>query len=93
MTHGLQLFDQSGNITFDSRSVVGGVVVDILTYAGATTAVRNYPAFAGRTMQIIMVTPWFNGGDPGVAIDTSPGYPRLLVSTTNASRRFMLVVF
>lgn len=73
MTFGLQLFNASGQVSFDSRYAQGGVIADQVTRAaGSGTEVRTYPAFAGRTAIVKA-----GGYDAPGAVDYALGYPRV----------------
>lgn len=78
--------------TWNSDSVGGGVVATVRSYGPGNTDTLVFPAFAGRTATIVNLLQWPAPGDPGVALDYGPGYPRVTVSTAGAARRFAVVI-
>lgn len=90
---GLQVFNDAGSVVWDSTKVAGGVIATIATYAAAQTGVLTFPQFAGRSAQIVPDRIWFFGADATVVADTALGYPRVTVTASTASRRFMVVVY
>lgn len=93
MAYGLQLFNSSGVLTWDSSTVVGGVLADVRTYAASGTATLLYPAFAGNYVRIIHLLVWNEAGTAGVVADTALGYPRVTVSAASTTRKFALEVY
>lgn len=90
MAYGIQVFDASGALSWDSTTVVGGVVADYREYLAGTSGVLLYPDFAGRTVFLI---PVLDSTTATVTVDTGLGYPRVTIVTATFARRFMLVVF
>ena len=54
MSTGLQLFNQSGALTFDSTRY-GGVFVDYRVVTQGTSGSVSFPLFNGRTMFLMIV--------------------------------------
>lgn len=73
MTQGLQVFNASGVLTFDSNLAVGGVCLGFYTVA-AGGSVWSFPDFAGCTGLFLMAGAGF--GPYVGTVDTSLGYPR-----------------
>lgn len=73
----MQLFNASGGLMWDSRTVGGGVVADVLHVASGATPVRTYPDFAGNTCRVFAMD---LGGFEGSVVDTALGYPRVTVA-------------
>jgi hypothetical protein len=90
MPAGLQIRNAAGVLVFDSTTAVGGVFLDFKTYPGASTEVLTFPDFAGATPSIIHTGR--GGTDPNVTVDTTLGYPRVTVGTSNTDRTFAVMV-
>lgn len=68
MSYGLQVFDASGALTFDSTVAAGGVALGFVTPVSGTLSF-SYPDFIGYT---------------GVVLNATGGVPALLVTVDNA---------
>lgn len=89
MTFGLQSFDASGALIFDSSTAAGGVVIDYREFSPTDTGTFTYSAYAGLTPILISL------GSPQdtIVLDTSLGYPRVTVAAGGSDRRFALAVY
>lgn len=88
----LTIYDTSGNPVWDTDSVAGGIIADVKTFDGASTATLTYPTYAGRQVVIIPVMSWSSASASNVTADTTLGYPRVVVGTAGATRRFAVMV-
>ena len=80
MSHGLQFFSSTGQLTFDSRDAVGGVVADVVSMAaGGGNLTKSYPDFPGRSA--IVKAGAFDV--PG-SVDYALGYPRVTFASAAA---------
>ena len=78
-THGLLVRNADGQVTFDSRQVVGGCLVDVVQGSSGASVVRSYPAYPGRSARVLEL----DGLAPtGVTVDTDLGYPRITIGPT-----------
>lgn len=93
MAYGIQLFNDSGTIMWDSTTAPGGVIADILTYGASNSDTKTYPVFAGRGVLLVSVAEWANSDVPGVTADVALGYPRVSIATSSQTRKFLVVVF
>lgn len=89
MSYGLQAFDASGALMWDSSTVNGGVSIDYQEVASAATGTFTYPALAGRTP---FITTIFDAPTGSIVVDTALGYPRVTVSAVSFLRRFIVWV-
>lgn len=92
---GLQIFDPNDGVTvvWDSDTVGGGVFADVRAYSAGETATLTYPAYAGRSVEIVPILSWNQSGAYGVTTDTALGYPRVTVSAASGgTRRFIVMV-
>lgn len=91
MSYGVQTFDSSGALQFDSTTTLGGgVVADLRQYAaGAGGEVVDYPQWAGLTPLLLDC----GGSDGFVTLTTSPGYPRVTVTSPSGPMTFAVAVF
>lgn len=90
MTFGVQVFDASSTLVWDSTTVVGGIPADVRFYAaGASGATLSYPQFAGMSAFIL------DGSQATafVSLDTSAGYPVVTVSSPSVDMVFLLMVY
>jgi hypothetical protein len=79
-TVGIQAFDGSGALLFDSRTAVGGVGGDYREYAaGFSGETISYPQWAGYSAILLL--------------DMSPGYPVVTVGGSSSARTFSLLVY
>lgn len=84
-TIGIQVFDSTGTLQWDSRTAVGGVVGDYQPYTSGD--IFSYPQWAGLSAMLIDC-----GNDEGViSVSVSSGYP--VVTATSGSGSFALVVW
>lgn len=93
MTACMVLRNAANQVTWDSRTVLGGVLADVRTFAAGATAVITYPAFPGRSARVIPLRVWAEAGAPGVTVDTALGYPRVSVAAGSTERRFAVEVY
>ena len=92
----LIIYDTDGTTeVWNSDTVSGGVIATIKAYAPTGTDTLTFPAFAGRSAQIVnLLTSVTAGkGNQNVTLDFALGYPRVTVSASSASRKFALVVY
>jgi hypothetical protein len=88
MGQGLQVFNASGGLTFDSENVSGGMCVGIVLIP-VGGAVYTFPSFAGRTA-FAMAADGYKGLQWTVDY---PGYPRLnFQAQSRATRVAMFVI-
>lgn len=93
MSFGVQIWNSAGVSVYDSSAAVGGVIADVKTYAAGATATLTYPAYPGRSVEII---PLISGNDTAnynVTTDTTLGYPRVTVASSGAIRKFAVEVY
>lgn len=94
MSFGVQVFDTAGTLVWDSRTVAGAVVADILSYSSGGSGTHTYPDFAGRSVDVIHLTWSGHGGQgAGITTDTSLGYPRVTVASRTFPRNFIVIVY
>ena len=86
MPAGLQIFDASGNLRFDSTTAKGGVFVDSAVFAPGASGLLSFPDYVGATA--ILVDQGRTTDDPGITVDTSLGYPRISVPARDEQRSF-----
>ena len=89
---GMQLFkDDGATVMWDSRTVVGGVVADVISLSASGAGTFTYPIFAGRG---VMVVNGYGGSTlDTVTTDTSLGYPRVVISNGLAPRKYIVVIY
>lgn len=88
MSHGLQVLDAAGHVTWDSNTSVGGVLVDMLQASTSTAVVRTYPAFAGRSARVLQAD---GTDDMSATVDTALGFPRVTIPVTGGWQAFYAV--
>lgn len=94
MSFGVQIWDGSGNLVYDSSVAVGGIIADVRVFpAGSAGAVLTYPVYLGRAVEIIPLTADSSSSSYGVVADTDLGYPRVTVSSFGGDRRFAVEVY
>lgn len=89
MTFGVQTFDASGGLVWDSSVAVGGIVADSRQVASGVSTTFTYPAYAGRTPFLIGL---LDTTPASITVDTTLGYPRVSVASAGIARRFILAV-
>jgi hypothetical protein len=91
----LIIYDNSGGEVWNSDTVSGGVIATIKSYASTSTDTLTFPAFAGRSAQIVNLLTYVTAGkgSQNVTLDFALGYPRVTVATSSAARKFALVVY
>lgn len=90
MSVGVQSFDSSGALQWDSRTAVGGLFGDYRTYAsGASGETINYTQWAGFAAMLIDC----GGAHEFVSLDTSGSYPVVTVTTPVGDIAFGLLVY
>jgi hypothetical protein len=90
MTYGVQTFNSSGALIWDSNTAGSGVIADVKTVAGDVSATFTYPDFTGRSCGVIVLDGF---GDNGVSSDTALGYPRVTVPSYPNPRTILVAVF
>ena len=86
-TVGVQQFDASGTVTFDSRTAVGGVVGDFREYAaGFSGETVSYPQWAGYSAMLLRY-------GSSITLSVSGGYPVVTVSSDANARSYVLLVY
>lgn len=96
MSFGIQIFDTSGALVWDSTTVTDGCVIDVLTVSPGSTPTFEYPSLAGRSVSTQPIqgqtlgTLSTDGGDFGVTSDTSLGYPRVVCASSPVTRTFLV---
>lgn len=89
MSYGLQVFDSSSVLTFDSNDAIAGVPLGLFAVAaGAGSTTYTYPSLAGRTIKAVG---YEVGGSPNVTIDYALGYPRAIVAGSDIAQTVLLV--
>lgn len=89
----LQIFRSNGTLAWDSRSAPGGVLVKAKTYAAGESETLTFPDYAGATPVVVVSA--FSGvkaATTGVSVDTSLGYPRVIVSSATSTRLLFVAV-
>lgn len=74
MTQGLQVFNGSGGVTFDSNNATGGVCLGFYTVPAAG-AVWTFPSMAGATGGLALLA-GAGSGAFDYTVDIALGYPR-----------------
>lgn len=90
MPAGLQIYDSSGNLRFDSTTAKGGVFVDSMIFAPGSSGVLTFPDFAGATPLVMDQSRTLQ--DPEITVDTLLGYPRVTVPVKSEERSFLVVM-
>jgi hypothetical protein len=89
MSYGLQVFDASGSLAFDSRTAAGGVCLGIFTVP-ASGGVFTFPEM-GSGLQGYCIN--FQGKSiQGMQFDNNLGYPRFTFPNLNWPRYVALFV-
>lgn len=88
MTFGIRTWDATGALVWDSLTVGSGVVADVRSVDADASATFTYPAFAGHTFSVIVITGF---GDVGITVDNALGYPRVNVPAYFAPRKLLMV--
>lgn len=94
MAYGIQLFDDTGSLMWDSSTTGGGVIADSVVVPANTTVSRAYPQFPGTTLEIIAMTILgylYDDNNPAI-IDYSQGYPSITFPVNITTLTFTLVV-
>ena len=91
--YGMQFFRDNGTVRWDSRTVLGGIVTDVLRYESGQSGSKSYPAFPGRTVKVVHLIGYTFTGDSGVVTSTSAGYPVVSVASAGGVRQFLVVIF
>jgi hypothetical protein len=88
VSYGLQIYNASGGLVYDSTTAPAGVVANVLTVAASSAPTYTFPAFAGYTLRLV----YTNGGAGlwGYTVDYALGYPRVVFSSAGGSREFLL---
>lgn len=89
MPSGIQVWDASGNLTFDSNDAAGGCVADIVA-STTSSQVKNYSIFAGRSAFVVLLKGYVTGS---VTISYGSGYPSITFPATGAAGDAEWVVF
>ena len=90
MSFGVQTFDSSGVLQFDSLTAVGGVFGDFQKFAaGQSGTTFSYPQWAGLSAYLVDC----GNAAPYISLSTSAGYPVVTVTTPATAMSFALVVF
>lgn len=71
MPVGLQVFSAGGALVFDTTAVEGGCVIDIVT-STASSQVKNYTAFPGKSVFLLLVSGY---AFTTATISYASGYP------------------
>lgn len=97
MAYGMQVFDSSGALVWDSSTVLGGCAIDYREIPVSTAVTYEYPAHAGRSVALqavdgdnFQLLPTGTAGTYGVTVDTTLGYPRVTVASASFVRRFIV---
>ena len=91
----MQVYNASGVLVFDTETALGGQIVDMPTVAALATQTFFYPAFAGRSMDVLLIGSAFgySGDDIGAPVDYALGYPRVIVAGQNWLRTFLVLAY
>lgn len=81
MPYGLQIFDASGNLTFDSTQAAGGVCLGQFAVARGQTNTFTFPDF-GAGHQGFVVDDMSGSAGP-YTYDEALGYPRFTFDSNN----------
>jgi hypothetical protein len=76
VTYGLKVWDQTGQLTFDSTQAQAGCLVEVLQVYFSSLVVRNYPDFAGHTVSVVNLVGESNM-TAYITIDYAQGFPRV----------------
>lgn len=90
MPAGLQIYDSSGNLRFDSTTAKGGVFIDSMVFAPGSSGVLTFPDYAGATPLVIDQSRTLQ--DPEITTDITLGYPRITVPAKAEERAFLVVM-
>lgn len=92
MTFGLQLWDASGNLVFDSTVAAGGAPIGMAEGNGVSVQTLSFPQYAGLTMQALTINgiQWSPEGF-GVTISHASGFP--VVTVESGAPTVLLGVF
>lgn len=71
MATGIQVWDDTSNLVFDSNLAVGGYLTDVVL-GSTSTQVKSYPEYAGKTAVVQAV---FGSANPVPTISYASGYP------------------
>lgn len=90
MSVGVQAFDSSGVLEWDSTTAISGLVGDYRKYAsGASGETINYTQWAGLSAMLLVCGP----GGEFVSLDTSGSYPVVTVTSPTVDIVFSLMVY
>lgn len=90
MTYGVQTFDASGTLLWDSTTAIGGVFGDYQQFAsGASGTTLNYPQWAGLSAYLLDC----GNAAPYMTLSTGAGYPIVTVTSPAGPMAFALVVY
>lgn len=90
MPAGLQIYDSSGNLRFDSTTAKGGVFIDSMVFSPGSSGVLTFPDYAGATPLIVDQSRALQ--DPEITTDTTLGYPRITVPSKAEERAFLVIM-
>lgn len=91
--YGVQIFRDNGTVWWDSRTVLGGIVADVLVFAAGESGSKDYTAFPGRSIRIVHLPGYSALTAIGITTSTSAGYPSVSVATAGGIRQFLVVIF
>jgi hypothetical protein len=86
--YGLQCFDGSGSLIFDSTTIVGQVPADVQYFPVGSSGTLNYPQFAGRSAALIGTRYTLRYA----TLSFGPGYPVVTVTSAGVDLVFALMV-
>lgn len=90
MSYGLQIFNSSGTVTFDTTTAAVGCLAEVVRITGGTSQTKTYPAFAGRTIFVLNM----DGSDVfSTSIDYALGYPRAVIPAGFTGFNYTYLVF
>lgn len=91
--YGVQIFKDNGDVWWDSRTVLGGIVTDVLVFGSGESGSKAYPAFPGRSVRIVHLPGYSALTAMGITTSTAAGYPTVNVATAGGVRQFLVVIF
>lgn len=90
MAYGIQTFDASGALMWDSSTAVGGLVGDYVKVAAGTAGYTiNYPQWAGLAALLVDC----GGSHENVSLNASGSYPVVTITTPPQDIAFGLLVY
>lgn len=90
MTFGVQVFNASSQLIWDSRTAGSGVVATVIALASGASGTYTFPDFAGRTAGVVSIA-YFGTVVP--TVDYALGYPRVTIPADSQPRQILVAMF